>query len=140
MKFKVKKEWTTEAGLNAVAILVSPTMPHYCGYVSIDKNHKHYRKTYDNLQNIDIHGGLTFAGDAYWEESNNHWLGFDALHLGDAYAWEEGKELITTDDEKIQVKSAQNILGKYPEPEAEIRDLNYIIEQCESLAKQLQED
>jgi len=32
-----------------------------CGYVGIDSNHKYYGKKYPDIDDLDIHGGLTFS-------------------------------------------------------------------------------
>jgi hypothetical protein len=52
------------------------------GYVGVPKGHKLYKKHYDTLNEISIHGGLTYSGwlcgdKTYW------FFGFDTAHSGD---------------------------------------------------------
>ena len=61
----------------------------WCGYVGITKNHPWYGHGYDDIVDIDVHGGLTYArksnniifyerkGEALW------WFGFDCAHYND---------------------------------------------------------
>ena len=84
MAHKIKKEWTTSEGYKAFVLFVSDS--HHCGYVAVDNTHPWYKDDYDEHYDINIHGGLTFAGniDDIAPESSNTWLfGFDAAHLGD---------------------------------------------------------
>ena len=59
------------------------TMGIPCGYVGLEKSHPYYGKHYDDIDDIDVHGGLTFAG--YWEDIDPKiwWLGFDCGHSWD---------------------------------------------------------
>lgn len=54
---------------------------YYCGYVAIPFRHPFYKKDYQDLDWIDVHGGLTFSG--YLGFSNDYLLGFDCGHGGD---------------------------------------------------------
>ena len=51
-----------------------------CGYVSIPRSHDWHGKSYNDLWNIEVHGGLTYSRlgtDGEW------WLGFDCAHFCD---------------------------------------------------------
>lgn len=54
---------------------------YYCGYVAIPFRHPFYKKNYQDLDWIDVHGGLTFSG--YLGFSNDYLLGFDCGRAGD---------------------------------------------------------
>ena len=54
---------------------------YYCGYVAIPFRHPFYKKDYQDLDWIDVHGGLTFSG--YLDFSDSYLLGFDCGHGGD---------------------------------------------------------
>lgn len=67
------------------------------GYVMIPKEHPYYGKEYDDIDGIDVHGGLTFSDpmitnwnsiewlDEKPENLEDYWvLGFDTLHYGDS--------------------------------------------------------
>ena len=63
------------------------------GYVIIPKDHPAFGKSYDDLYDIDVHGGLTYSQELTKErckafgidESNiGSWVvGFDTFHYGD---------------------------------------------------------
>jgi hypothetical protein len=59
-----------------------------CGYVRIPEEHPWYGKEYDDLQDVDCHGGLTFGETVDKEEDSylpvGHWIGFDCGHSFDA--------------------------------------------------------
>ena len=51
----------------------------YNGYVSLPLDHPWYGKDYDDLPDVDVHGGLTYAN-----MENDRWvIGFDTCHLYD---------------------------------------------------------
>jgi hypothetical protein len=54
-----------------------------CGYVGLTKSHPYFGKHYNEIENIEVHGGLTFSG--YWEEFQDDlwYLGFDCGHFWD---------------------------------------------------------
>ena len=56
------------------------------GYVAIPPTHPAYKMDYDTLMyEIDIHGGVTFAGFPNTLNEHKDWwvLGFDTCHYGD---------------------------------------------------------
>ena len=53
-----------------------------CGYVGLPRSHPYHGKHYNDIQDIEVHGGLTFSD--YWERADGlWWLGFDAGHAWD---------------------------------------------------------
>lgn len=66
-----------------ISDIYAPSSPNgcYCGYVAIPFRHPFYKKDYQDLDWIDVHGGLTFSG--YLGFSNDYLLGFDCGHAGD---------------------------------------------------------
>ena len=93
---------------NYTAIVVVTHFGHRCGYVGVPESHPAYNIHYNNLEHIDVHGGLTFSGgDAkYPIETNGKmwWLGFDYAHYGD---------------------------------NPNIQNTKYVMSECENLAEQL---
>jgi hypothetical protein len=74
------KTWESH-GLKCLA-RISPTgVP--CGYVGVSINHPDFEKHYDEIEDIEVHGGLTFAG--YWEDERDGlwYVGFDCGHYYD---------------------------------------------------------
>ena len=54
----------------------------YCAYVIIPEGHPLYGVHYDDIQNIETHGGFTFSD--YHRLVNNQWcIGWDYAHGGD---------------------------------------------------------
>lgn len=145
----VEKDWTTKAGYRAVALFVGES--HRCGYVRVGKDHPLHGVEYGEkspaLKSIsedeaigkrgviplmmaamdkgsmatpgvlfDVHGSITFSNSDLLDEGDDGWwFGFDCNHLGD-------KSLIM------------------PEFfEGVHRSLEYVVDECESLARQLTE-
>lgn len=122
-KQRVVREWTTEAGLHAVVLMVRDS--HNNGYVCVPPRHPFYGldySDYDKLPDIEVHGGLTYAGgDPVQRKAGDvliegHWFGYDCAHIGD------------------------RTLGKYGDSTGVFRGPAYCYHQCESLAAQLQQN
>ena len=56
---------------------------YYCGYVVVPFSHPFYGKRYQDLEDIDVHGGLTFSGYLDAVGDDKYLLGFDCGHAGD---------------------------------------------------------
>jgi len=54
-----------------------------CGYVGLSKSHPLFRQGYNEIEDMEVHGGLTFAD--FWDDENDGlwYLGFDCAHAGD---------------------------------------------------------
>lgn len=59
---------------------------HPTAYIKIPKDHKYYKKEYDEI-NIDVHGGLTYSTDYLYisenEKIDGWFIGWDYSHCGD---------------------------------------------------------
>ena len=105
---------------------------HWCGYVGVPKHSRLNEKNYyyssgselglskleEAINNIDVHGGLTFAGKLKEKEGDStYYFGFDCAHSGDLveYYFDYPKFL-------------SNIF---------YRNKDYVIEECKKLALQL---
>lgn len=125
-----EKEWQS-SGLTCVVVATS--MGHRCGYVGVPKEHPAHGFDYDidTLNDIHVHGGLTFASavDKGYPCANPDGLwffGYDCAHIGDK------RDPSLLSDEMRQAYSYG-----FEEPGSTIKDLNYCINECESLARQL---
>jgi len=153
MSYEIEKDWTTEAGLRAVVLMGD--MGHRCGYVGVPKGNPLYGVGYSEqtaaltmdmsrsaekmspiqvfsaaVRNeselnspeyvFEVHGGLTFSGTggAYPVESDLHWFGYDCGHYDDAPA--------------PGARIPMPIFNKGVH-----RTLDYCVDECESLAKQI---
>lgn len=105
-EYEIEKQWITESGLDAAIIMTY--MGHRCGYVGVKRQSDLFGKDYNDIDSIDVHGGLTYSGcdGEYPIESDLWWFGFDTAHYGD-------------------------------NPEIGGQSLEYCIEQCELMANQL---
>lgn len=142
----LESDWITNSGYRAVCLMVRND--HRCGYVGIPKEHPLYKKPYsehtDALKSaykkimkgpigkrgtisvvfhtkgqctpeivFDVHGGITYSGNSkdYPVKSRGlWWYGFDCAHCDDKTSYS------TTGIERTK---------------------EYVMEECESLAKQL---
>lgn len=132
-----KVQWT-DASTGLVCLAKRhPTSGNWCGYVGVAESHPWHGKSYnDEGVDVDVHGGLTFAGEcqegppeqtichvpALGEADNLWWLGFDCHHAWDlapgmaAYWREQGKEHIFANADEVY------------------RSLPYVRSQCALLA------
>lgn len=107
---------------------------HLCGYVSIDKDHAYYEKNYSDLD-LEAHGGITF-GD--FHDDGLYWIGFDCGHCMDVipsmqflkkkYNFFEGDSIL----DEIRKRHKDNPLFN-----PTYKNISYAIEECKSLAEQL---
>lgn len=93
-----KGEWDSEpdrvdfihAGFSC--LLHRNTLGNWCGYVGVPETHPDFGKSYDDVEDVSVHGGLTYAD--LCREGICHvpqpgmpekvwWLGFDAAHFND---------------------------------------------------------
>jgi hypothetical protein len=56
------------------------TLGHLCGYVDVPKGHSWWGKHYDDIEDAEVHGGLTYSEVT---PSGAYRLGFDCAHSGD---------------------------------------------------------
>jgi hypothetical protein len=115
-------------------VVVGQSMGHRCGYIGIPKGHSVYGKDYDEID-IDVHGGLTYAGDDnYPVESDLWWIGFDCAHSGDGKDFELIKELADTREYDIMLQMER----MFPMREYEtVRTKEYVEEQLIYVVNQL---
>jgi len=102
-----------------------------CGYVGVPEGHSLYDTDYNKLDNIEVHGGLTFSNyNQRYDEAagvQKYWyLGFDCAHSNDV--------LDTDTKVKYNVKD-YNYHVDYPIT----CDLDYVKCEVKYLAKQIQE-
>ena len=71
------------------------------GYVGVYKDHPWYRKHYDELQDVQVHGGLTYSDSRNPEtfKCDRDWwyVGFDTCHSGDTCTfWDMNRVMMET--------------------------------------------
>ena len=162
MAFNVEVDFITEAGLRA--IVIATDMGHRCAYVAVtDKHPLHGRYYSDRIQGIDpatlatdklgvipvliqalssesglsidvlfnVHGSITYTGGGQYPVENDEnlwWFGFDAGHAGDA------RDPALMDEKQRQLCERLGILG---DADGDVRSCDYMMNECERLARQL---
>lgn len=71
-------EWEAEM----VYLLRHPFHGAWCGYVGIPEGHQYFGKNYQELDHLEVHGGLTYSADhrPLHEPDGLWWFGFDCAH------------------------------------------------------------
>lgn len=125
-----KRQWADQA-TGLPCLIVRNRMGALCGYVGVAKGHPLYGLGYNDLQRVDVHGGLTFAGGCTHspnesvgichvpepgEPDDVWWFGFDCGHAGD-----------------LSPRHPINIPGLVEE----YRDFGYVTKEVGGLAAQL---
>lgn len=108
-------------------IVRNPKLFSLCGYVGLDEFHPFYGKMYSEIDdNIDVHGGLTFASKCYGvichssePKDDKWWFGFDCAHFGDL------------------TPSLLYLAKRKKQPQEDYKNISYVIDETISLAKQL---
>lgn len=96
-----------------------------CGYVLLPDSHKWYNVDYDNIENISVHGGLTYARREVHDNETYWVVGFDCAHAGDAPD-------PTLTPERL---AGLHYISSY----ATVKDTEYVRRECEHLCQQLSE-
>lgn len=103
---------------------------HLCGYISVPSDHPIYGKDILDLD-FDVHWRLTYGEF----ENDKYWIGFDCMHSGD---YCPSMELFK--------KQYRDEIKRFPIPEEFMkysifnpvyRNINFCIEECKSMAEQL---
>ena len=76
-----REEWVHELTGYKCTVWRHPTLGHLCGYVAVPKGHRVWGYGYDDVDDADVHGGLTYAEE---DKETGEWVfGFDCSHGGD---------------------------------------------------------
>jgi hypothetical protein len=95
-----------------------PGMGHLCGYVGVPESHPWFNKNYDDVDDIYVHGGLTYSEHGHSDLFGLWVFGFDCAHSGDLIP-----------DSVMRY----GICGQHDT----YRDFEYVKRETESLARQL---
>lgn len=118
----------------------SPSTGAWCGYAAVEPGHPWHGQP--ELDNVDVHGGLTFASRCHGdichvpepgESDDVWWLGFDCGHAGD------DSPGLRAAIRKIDGQLPPNLRGgdRLLFEGDVYRDLAYVKGECESLADQV---
>ena len=130
--FKELKRWTTEAGLVAYTVIYETG--NINGYVIVPPTNKYANKHYFDIENIDVHGGLTYSKVI----NGNTVFGFDTAHLGDALNFDFAFDhLSEPNDNKKKLRKL--FAMPYIDSSDTWKDEAYVEAECEKLAQQLKD-
>lgn len=143
-----KVQWVDQTGL--VCLIHRNRLGALCGYVGVPKGHRYFKTDYDDVE-VDVHGGLTYAGfcqeapgpdsdlpegfgvchavepgedDVIW------WLGFDCAHFMDYIPGMDTEEI-----RGYGLGSANPVLeSEFPK---NYKDIEYVRREVVGLARQL---
>lgn len=100
---------------------------HLCGYVEIPEGHKFFERSYYDIENLEVHGGLTFSDWGFGEDkdfSSEKWyLGFDLHH-----AYDLAPFMYLHNPELLSFMTFESETYK---------DMDYATEQCKMLVNQI---
>lgn len=119
-------------------VVIFQTIGHRCGYVGLPKNNKYYEMGYDEID-IDCHGGLTYASSSLYEQDDTDtwWIGFDCAHCDDSKDYDSLRKYYTDERSTEMINFWEKLDQKYPIINAQVRDLDYVTKECESIVDQL---
>jgi hypothetical protein len=75
-----RADWVDDATGYKCRIVRNPISLNLNGYVGVPKGHALWGEHYNNVDGIDVHGGITYSeegDDGHW------WFGFDTAHADD---------------------------------------------------------
>lgn len=82
-----KYEILCQAWYMGYKVLIVNYFTHPCAYIGLPSNHKYDHVYYEDIPDIDCHGGLTYSGDDHQvvnELQNSGWfIGWDYAHFHD---------------------------------------------------------
>ena len=114
MNSLVEKEWE-HAGLKCMAVLNTEGESQWrCGYVALPRGHHYWGTTFEGLNMLDVHGGVTFTSKGItnservaiklggaepppWYDKSLWWVGFDCAHAGDEFHTDEIRKALSED-------------------------------------------
>lgn len=140
-------EWQTEPdriewrykGFPLLMVRNTRVTGSWCGYVGVPSSHPFYKTNYNEIGNVDVHGGLTYSDKCRadichepkkGESDDIWWLGFDCSHCDDI----SPKMGATMEFLRKQMgQTMPSILGSY----GKYRNVKYVKKECQRLADQL---
>ena len=124
-----EKIWTDKYSGYKCKIIRHAELGHLCGYVQIPKTHI-YAGGYDETEEdfiLHVHGGITYQGPLQQEGKAAIWLGFDCGHYLD-----KAPEWFTSE----RIKKINSL---YNGENTTYRTMEYVVNECAELAKQLKD-
>lgn len=105
----IEKVWEMDDHICVVTF--SHEMFHRCGYVAVQDDSPLRGLRYDSkeLDEVSVHGGLTYSGRLDFVDEPHTWaFGFDCAHLGDMPDIAHGRKLFDDEDKARELKRLFN--------------------------------
>ncbi len=128
-----------ETGYHCI-IRRNPEIGILCGYVGVDGKHPlHGKDKYDF--EIECHGGLTYSDSCDSGIPKSFWSEYPICHKADSNdeAWWFGFDCGHGFDLSPSYNSSELLKNIYEIKKYTYKDINYVKDQCKSLAKQLKD-
>jgi len=111
----------------------NPLMGHWCGYVGVAPGHPWHGQSYDELGDVEAHGGITYAqacggeichAPEAGEPEDIWWVGFDCAHWGDLSPGMRGhdagyRELLTYRDRHYVAAAVEGLARQAADAQAQ---------------------
>jgi hypothetical protein len=116
-------------------LAVRGPMGAWCGYVGLPPGHPWHGKDYDSVDDVEVHGGLTYSKDCHGlichtpregEPADVWWIGFDCAHCFDLVPGMEALLIKIGHQKQCTVLQEEDVY----------RDLAYVEREVNSLARQ----
>lgn len=128
-------DWTTKAGFPAQ--IYRSKVGSLCGYVGLPKGHPLHGEPHEKMRHLRAHGGVNYVTPSRpddGEPADLWWVGFDCGHAHDV-----------SPAMHVRMTRVLGVLANASRPQDEgfewrYRDVAYVTEVCERLARQLAEE
>lgn len=105
---------------------------YLCGYIRIPKDHPYFESPWEEIFiTFDCHGGITFS-----ECHEEHWIGFDCVHLNDLNPGLEALKREIEGNSKSPIFQIPEQYKNHPIFNKTYRNMQFCIDQCISLINQ----
>lgn len=104
------------------------------GYVGLTKNHKYYKKEYEEIP-VSCHCGLTYGDTSLFgqEDKDTYWIGFDCGHCCDGFDLDKLDEYYGNRVENQIMRNYHKMINA----EHEFRTVEYVKNECMGIVDQL---
>jgi len=138
---KLHRELERGTHFNYDWYITANDMGFRCGYIRVGKKHPWFLKDPSELQDIDVHGGLTWLDKGPPRRapkfSYQWWLGFDCAHYNDANDVTLMSEVMKSTWEDIKSLSNSDMFALFgPGDGRTIRSQDYVRQECFKLCEQ----
>lgn len=115
-----------------------------CGYAGVPYSHKLAKKSIDDLDYLNCHGGVTYTESHLYNcnDENTWWIGFDCAHCFDGYDVDAAKQYFGDDPDFKRLFYTMEDFWRESnnDSEIEIRSLAYVKDEYKKLIDQIEKE